>query len=45
MKDLEFEDDISLLSYKEEDAQEKSHIGEKAEKIGLQINIRKTEVI
>ena len=45
-KQLEFADGISLLSHKQQDAQEKLYcVAEDAEKIGLKINIGKTEVM
>ena len=46
LEDLDFADDISLLSHRHQDAQEKlSHVAEEAEKTGLQINIGKTKVM
>ena len=44
LEDLDFADDISLLSHKQQQAQEKlSRVAEEAKKTGLQINIGKTE--
>ena len=46
LEDLDFTDDISLLSHKQQDAQEKlCRVAEEAEKTGLQINIGKTEAM
>ena len=46
LEDLDFADDISLLSHKQQDAQEKlRRVAEEAGKTGLQINIRKTEAM
>ena len=46
LEDLDFADDISLLSHRHQDAQEKlSRLAEEAEKTGLNINIKKTVVI
>ena len=48
LEDLEFADDISisLLAHKHEDVQTKlEHVADEAEKVGLQININKTEVM
>lgn len=46
LEDLDFADDISLLSHRHQDAQEKlSHLAEKAEKTGLNIKTKKTEVM
>ena len=46
LEDLDFADDISLLSHKHQDAQEKlCRVAAEAEKTGLQINIGKTEVM
>ena len=46
LEDLDFADDISLLAHRHEDAQTKlEHVAEEAEKVGLQININKTEVM
>ena len=46
LKDLDFADDISLLSHKQQEAQEKLHcVAEEARKTGLQINIGKTEAM
>ena len=46
LEDLDFADDISLLSHKQQDAQEKlCRVAEEAEKTGLQINIGKTEIM
>ena len=46
LEDLDFADDISLLPHKQQDAQEKlCWVAAEAEKIGLQINIGKTEVM
>ena len=46
LEDLDFADDVALLSHKQQDAQEKLHrVAEEAEKTGLQINIKKTEVM
>ena len=44
--DLDFADDISLLSHKQQDAQERlCRVAAEAEKTGLQINIGKTEAM
>ena len=46
LEDLDFSDDISLLSHRQQDAQEKlCRVAAEAKKTGLQINIGKTEVI
>ena len=46
LEDLDFADDISLLSHKQQDAQEKlCRVAAEAEKTGLQINIGKTETM
>ncbi len=46
LEDLDFADDICLLSHKQQDAQEKlSRIAKEARKTGLQINVGKTEVM
>ena len=46
LEDLDFADDISLLSHKQQDAQEKlNRVAEEAERTGLQINIGKTEAM
>ena len=46
LEDLDFADDISLLSHRQQDAQEKLwRVAEEAGKTGLQINIGKTEVM
>ena len=46
LEDLDFSDDISLLSHRQQDAQEKlCRVATEAEKTGLQINIWKTEVM
>ena len=46
LEDLDLADDISLLSHKQQDAQEKLYrVAEEAEKTGLQINIGKTEAM
>ena len=46
LEDLDFADDISLLSHKHQDAQEKlNRVSEEASKTGLQINTKKTEVM
>ena len=46
LEDLDFADDISLLSHKQQDAQEKlCRLAAEAEKTGLQINIGKTEAM
>ena len=46
LEDLEYADDISLLSHRHQDAQEKlCRVAEEAEKTGLQINTGKTEVM
>ena len=46
LDDLDFADDISLLSHKLQDSQEKlCCVAEEAEKTGLKINIGKTEVM
>ena len=44
LEDLDLADDISLLAHRHEDAQTKlEHVAGEAEKVGLQININKTE--
>nr|KAG5712555.1 hypothetical protein BaRGS_011529 [Batillaria attramentaria] len=44
LEDLDFADDIALLSHKQQNAQEKlNRVAEEAEKTGLKINISKTE--
>ena len=46
LEDLDFADDISLLAHRHEDVQTKlEHVADEAEKVGLQININKTEVM
>nr|KAG5703440.1 hypothetical protein BaRGS_022489 [Batillaria attramentaria] len=46
LEDLDFADDIALLSHKQQDAQEKlNRVAEEAKKTGLKINISKTEVM
>ena len=46
MEDLDFADDISLLSHKQQDVQEKlCQVAAEAEKTGLQIYIGKTEAM
>nr|KAG5693360.1 hypothetical protein BaRGS_017653 [Batillaria attramentaria] len=46
LEDLDFADDIALLSHKQQDAQEKlNRVAKEAEKTGLKINISKTEVM
>ena len=46
LEDLDFADVISLLSHKQQDAQEKlRRLAEEAGKTGLQINIGKTEAM
>ena len=46
LEDLDFADDISLLAHRHEYAQTKlEHVADEAEKVGLQININKTEVM
>ena len=46
LEDLDFADDISLLSHKQQDAQVKlRRVAEKARKTGLKINIGKTEAM
>ena len=46
LEDLDFADDISLLSHRHQGAQEKlSRLAEETEKTGLDINIKKTEVM
>jgi len=46
LEDLDFADDISLLSHRHQDAQEKlSRLADEAVKTGLDINTKKTEVI
>lgn len=46
LEDLDFADDISLLSHKQQHAQSKlTRLAEEAEKIGLKINVRKTKVM
>jgi predicted amino acid-binding ACT domain protein len=43
---LDFADDISLLSHRQQDAQEKlNRVAEEAEETGLEINIYKTEIM
>ena len=45
LEDLDFADDISLRAHRHENAQNKlEHVADEAEKVGLQININKTEV-
>jgi hypothetical protein len=44
LEDLDFADDVTLLSHKHQDAQDKiNHVAEEAEKTGLKINTGKTE--
>ena len=46
LEDLDFADDVTLLSHRKKDAQEKlSRMAEEAKKTGLNINIGKTEVM
>ena len=46
LEDLNFANDICLISHKLEDMQVKSNkLAEEASKIGLQVNIEKTEVM
>ena len=46
LEDLDFANDIRLLSHKQQDAQEKlRHVAEKAGKTGLQINMGNTEAM
>ena len=46
LEDLDFADDISLLDHRHEEAQTNlEHVAGEAEKVGLQININKTEVM
>lgn len=46
LEDLDFADDISLFSHRHQEAQEKlSRLAEEVEKTGLNINIKKTEVM
>ena len=46
LEDQDFADDISLLAHRHEEAQTKlQHVAYEAEKVGLQININKTEVM
>ena len=46
LEDLDFADDICLISHKLEDMQLKNNkLAEEASKIGLQVNIEKTEVM
>ncbi|PVD26785.1 hypothetical protein C0Q70_14463 [Pomacea canaliculata] len=46
LEDLDFADDISLLSHRQQHAQTKlSKLAEEAEKTGLKINKKKTEVM
>ena len=46
LEDIDFADDISLLAHRHEGAQTKlEHVADEAEKVGLQINIDKTEVM
>ena len=46
LEDLDFSDDTSLLSHRQQDAQEKlCRVAAEAEKTGLQINIGKTKVM
>ena len=46
LEDLDFADDISLLLHGHEDAQTKlEHFPDEADNVGLQVNIKKTEVM
>ena len=46
LEDLDFSDDICLISHKLEDMQLKSNeLAEEASKIGLHVNIEKTEMV
>ena len=46
LEDLDFADNISLLAHRHKDTQTKlEHVADEAEKVGLQININKTEVM
>lgn len=46
LEDLDFADDISLMSHKQQHAQSKlTRLAEEAEKTGLKINTKKTEVM
>ena len=46
LEDLDFADDISLLAHRHGDAQTKlEHAADEAEKVGLQIDIDKTEAM
>uniref|UniRef100_A0A0L8I877 Reverse transcriptase domain-containing protein n=1 Tax=Octopus bimaculoides TaxID=37653 RepID=A0A0L8I877_OCTBM len=45
LEDLDYPDDICLLSHKQQHAQEKLYSVAEAEKTGVQINIKKTEVM
>ena len=46
LEDQDFADDISLLAHRHKEAQTKlHHVADEAEKVGLQININKTEVM
>ena len=46
LEDLDFADDIALLSHRQQDAQSKlNRLAEEARKVGLNINKRKTEVM
>ncbi|KAL8605568.1 hypothetical protein ACOMHN_031505 [Nucella lapillus] len=46
LEDLDFADDITLLSHRQQHAQEKlERVAVEAEKIGLRINIGKTEIL
>ena len=45
LEDQDFADDISLLAHRHKETQTKlQHVADEAEKVGLQININKTEV-
>ena len=45
LEDLDFADDISLLSHRQQDAQKLCRVAAEAEKTGLQVNIGKTEAM
>ncbi|CAE1155265.1 PRDX5 [Acanthosepion pharaonis] len=45
LEDLDFTDNISLLSHKQDGQKKLNHVAEEVEKTDLQINIRKTEVM
>ena len=45
LEDLDYADDITLLSHRQQNAQEKLYCAAEEAKTGLQINIGKTEVM